>query len=307
MLTRRQFLGSAAGLCVLGVASGGYAVGFETMGSPVITTYRLTPPNWPAGLKLRIVALADIHSCRPWMTAERINGIVDTANDLGGDMIVLLGDYVMGIRYVGEPLAPMEWIQPLTRLAAPLGVHAVLGNHDWWEDIEAQRKRLPETFLHRLMRDNGVPVYSNQAKRLEKDGQPFWIAGLEDQRALRKYVPGVPFEITSLADIPKTMAMVTDDAPVVVMAHEPDIFPHMPDRVALTLSGHTHGGQVQFFNHALFVPSDYGQRYRYGHIVEEGRNLIVSGGLGCTGLRCGWACRRKSSWSNWGKRWPSAA
>ncbi|SIQ37922.1 hypothetical protein SAMN05880582_1011656 [Rhizobium sp. RU20A] len=284
MLTRRQFLGSVAGLGALGLASGGYAVGFEPMRQPVITTYRLTPPNWPAGLRLRIVALADIHACRPWMDADRIRSIVDVANGLGGDMIVLLGDYVIGIRHVAEPLAPAAWLQPLTRLSAPLGVHAVMGNHDWWEDMDAQRERLPETFLHRMMRDHGIPVYSNTAQRLEKDGHGLWIAGLEDQRALRQAVPGRSFDMTSLADVPKTMAAITDDAPVVMMAHEPDIFAHMPDRVALTLCGHTHGGQVQMFNYAPFVPSAYGQRYRYGHIVEEGKNLIVSGGLGCTGL-----------------------
>ena len=56
----------------------------------------------------------------------------------------------------------------------------------------------------------------------------------------------------------------------------------MPSRVSLTLSGHTHGGQVQFFGYAPMVPSRYGNRFLYGHVVEDDRHLIVSGGLGCS-------------------------
>ena len=69
------------------------------------------------------------------------------------------------------------------------------------------------------------------------------------------------------------------------MAHEPDIFPQVPERVSLTISGHTHGGQVDLpFFGRLVVPSAYGQRYAYGHVVENDRHLIVSGGLGCSVL-----------------------
>jgi predicted MPP superfamily phosphohydrolase len=65
-----------------------------------------------------------------------------------------------------------------------------------------------------------------------------------------------------------------------LLAHEPDIFPKVPRRVSLTLSGHTHGGQVRLFGYSPVVPSAYGNRYAYGHVVENDRNLIVSGGLG---------------------------
>jgi uncharacterized protein len=120
-------------------------------------------------------------------------------------------------------------------------------------------------------------------------GQPFWLAGLGDQWAFpgfdvkrrrnggRKYYLGVD-------DLDATLALVTDDAPIVLMAHEPDIFPEVPKRVSLTLSGHTHGGQIQIAGFAPVVPSAYGRRYRYGHIEEDGRHLIVSAGLGCSGV-----------------------
>ena len=53
---------------------------------------------------------------------------------------------------------------------------------------------------------------------------------------------------------------------------------------ALTVAGHTHGGQVRLFGYAPVVPSRFGARYAYGHVVEAGRNLVVSGGLGCSGI-----------------------
>ena len=73
---------------------------------------------------------------------------------------------------------------------------------------------------------------------------------------------------------------MNDRSPVILLAHEPDIFPKVPWRVSLTLSGHTHGGQVRLFGYSPVVPSRFGNRYAYGHVVEHDRNLIVSGGLG---------------------------
>ena len=73
---------------------------------------------------------------------------------------------------------------------------------------------------------------------------------------------------------------MTDGSPIILLAHEPDIFPDVPGRVSLTLSGHTHGGQVRLFGYSPVVPSRFGNRYAYGHVVEDDRHLIVSGGLG---------------------------
>ena len=75
---------------------------------------------------------------------------------------------------------------------------------------------------------------------------------------------------------------MTARAPVILLAHEPDIFSQVPSRVSLTLSGHTHGGQVRVFGYSPMVPSRYGNRYAYGHVVEDDRHLIISGGLGCS-------------------------
>jgi hypothetical protein len=127
--------------------------------------------------------------------------------------------------------------------------------------------------------------------RLEKDGRAFWIAGLGDQWAFRtradgqdEIAPDGDTAYVGVDDLPATMRQITDDAPVILMVHEPDIFPRVSKRVSLTLAGHTHGGQVRVLGYAPVVPSIYGSRYAYGHKVEDGRHLIVSGGLGCSSL-----------------------
>ncbi len=134
----------------------------------------------------------------------------------------------------------------------------------------------------------GIPVYHNKAIRLQSDHGPFWLAGLGDQIALRPDNNANRPDFVGLHDLRGTLDQITDTAPVILLAHEPDIFPFVPDRVTLTLSGHTHGGQVRLFGKSLIVPSRYGNRYAYGHIEERAlsgvgtRTLIVSGGLGCS-------------------------
>ena len=113
-------------------------------------------------------------------------------------------------------------------------------------------------------------------------GPAFWLAGIGDQLA---YPLGFG-RFQGVDDLPGTLAQIPEDGrPIVLLVHEPDIFPAVPARVSLTLAGHTHGGQVDLpFIGRPIIPSRYGQRYAYGHVVEDDRHLIVSGGLGCTGL-----------------------
>ena len=148
-------------------------------------------------------------------------------------------------------------------------MHAILGNHDWWSDPEAVKAALA---------DAGIPLYQNRAVKIE-GAAPFWLAGTDSMVAH----PLGRGRFRGADDLPGTLAQITDDAPAILMAHEPDLFVEVPDRFAVTLSGHTHGGQVRLpFLGRPVVPSAYGQRFAYGHIREEGRDLIVSAGLGCS-------------------------
>lgn len=283
MFSRRQILKALALLGVGTTSLGGYA-----LAEPLrvgVTRYSVSPPEWPGGLAVRVAVLADLHVCEPWFGLERLRGIVARTNALMPDVIVLLGDYVRGGRMGGwsRKIKHEDWAAVLAGLKAPLGVHAVLGNHDWWDDDAAQERRSGPIKSKIALEAAGLAVYENDVVRLEKDGLPFWIAGLGDQWAFW-WRENPNDDLEGVDDLSGTLEKITDDAPVILLVHEPDIFPQVPARVALTLAGHTHGGQVTFAGYAPFVPSKYGQRYRYGHIVEDDRNLIVSAGLGCSTL-----------------------
>lgn len=291
MLTRRQMLKGLAAFTAGGTTFGGYALAEPfRLG---ITRYALSPPRWPAGLSVRLAIIADLHVCEPWMSLARLARIVARANATNPDCILLLGDFVAGrgISRFSRPIPHDAWAAVLAGLKAPLGVHSVLGNHDWWEDVAVQRRRSGPTPAGAALQRAGIRVFENDALRLEKDGHGFWIAGLADQWAFWPRPENYEAfnlrgkrDYEGLHDVDGTLAKVTDDAPVVLMVHEPDIFPELPSRVSLTVAGHTHGGQVNLFGYKPIVPSRFGRRYVYGHIVEEERHLIVSAGLGCSGL-----------------------
>jgi len=229
--------------------------------SLVITRADIALPGWPVDAPpLKIAALADIQAAGPHLTAERVAMIVGQVNALEPDIILLLGNYVSQMRLSTSHVPPKATAAVLARLRAPLGVHAVLGNRDAWLDGR---------YVRRLLEESGIEVYENQARLIDAaDGRRFWIAGIADLS-------------THMTDLPGTLAQVTGDAPLILMSHSPDVFPEIPQRVALTLAGHTHGGQVNlpFFGRPM-VPSRFGQRYAYGHIVEEGRQMFVSSGIG---------------------------
>lgn len=243
-----------------------------------LTEWRLCPPAWAGGPRLRVLALSDIHVGEPWMPLSRLERIVAEANRLEPDLVVLLGDYIAERHMVRRPVPSGAIAGALAGLAAPLGVHAILGNHDWWEEPDERRDDQGRPSMHRALSGVGIPVHENRAVRLGAGGGAFWLAGLGSMLALR-HDPGPE---TGVDDLAGTLAQVADDAPVLLLAHEPDIFPEVPDRVGLTLAGHTHGGQVRLAGRALFVPSRYRGRYAYGHVHEGGRHMVVSGGLGCS-------------------------
>ena len=291
MISRRQLLKGAATLGIGGMGFGGYALAEPFRLN--VTRYNLMPPGWPAGLALRLAIIADLHVCEPWMPLSRVRQIVARTNALAPDAILLLGDFVAGYRMRRfSRLVPADaWARVLADLRAPLGVHAVLGNHDWWDEYEVQVRRAGPTRAGEALKRAGLKLYENDVLRLQKDGRPFWIAGLGDQWAFwpkpenyASFKARGKIDYVGVHDLPGTLAKVTDGAPVILMAHEPDIFPEVPARVSLTVSGHTHGGQVSLLGFTPVVPSRYGSRYVYGHIVEDARHLVVSGGLGCSGL-----------------------
>ncbi|WPP04562.1 metallophosphoesterase [Methylocella tundrae] len=274
-LSRRLFLQTVGGAAWATAGFGSYAFAFEPGLRLKVTPYEVTPPNWPSALKLRAVVLADIHACDPWMPAARVRSIAELSNALQPDIVFLLGDFSGGHTILTEAVMPDEWGEALSVLKAPLGVYAVLGNHDWLHGPLPNMPGDDAAGVRNALRAANIRVLENDAVRLTKDGQPFWLAGLGDQLAGPKDRPfggGVD-------DLPGTLALITDSAPVIMLAHEPFVFRRMPARVDLTLCGHTHGGQVNLPH----VQARYARAFSnlvYGHIIEQNRNLIISGGLG---------------------------
>ncbi len=276
-LNRRLFLQGLGGLMVTGTGFGSYAVVVEPGLRLDVTSYRVSPPQWPKGLELKAAVLADIHACGPWMSPSRIRSIADVTNALAPDIIFLLGDFNGGHKYVTGLVVADQWAEALSVLKAPLGVYSVLGNHDWWHGPIPGMKGDGGESVRRGLRHAGITVLENDAVSLRKGDQSFWVAGLGDQMA---HQTG-RHDFHGIDDLPATLAKVTDDAPVVLLAHEPFLFHRVPNRVALTLCGHTHGGQVNLpFISPIYERANFGTDKVYGHIVEHDRHMIISAGLG---------------------------
>ncbi|HZS65089.1 MAG TPA: metallophosphoesterase [Xanthobacteraceae bacterium] len=266
-ITRRKFLLASTGLVAL-TGGGATAYSYFEAQRLVVTRYSVVTPRWPNGKGLSITVIADLHAGGPNMLQQEIQRIVETANGLKSDIVVLLGDYFATHRFVTEKVPHAVWAAELAKLQAPLGKWAILGNHDWWFDIDGVRKALAD--VH-------IPVLENKAVPLGEESNRFWLAGVGDQLAY----PLGNGKFRGVDDLKGTLDQVRTEDPVILLVHEPDIFPQVPDNVALTIAGHTHGGQIRLpFIWPMLVPSAYGARYAYGHIVEQHRHMVVSGGLG---------------------------
>jgi uncharacterized protein len=224
-------------------------------GRLVVHEIHVATPKWPQGRPpLRIVALGDLHVGAPFIDLARLEEIVARANALRPDAIVLLGDYVAdGLGSVHVDFA--ETARRLAALRAPQGVFAVLGNHDWWDDGER---------ITRLLQAAGITVLEEQSVLTHGA----WIAGIADDTTRR------PDPVAAVFRVP------TGD-PVIVITHDPAVFVDVPDRVALTLAAHMHGGQVYLpFVGALVTPGRAPRRWAWGHIREHDRDMVVTAGIG---------------------------
>lgn len=225
----------------------------------VVQRRELDIPNWPSELAgLRVVLVSDLHVGSPHWGVGRVRELVTQINAERADLIVLAGDYLIhGVKF-GRPVPGPAVAAEIGELKAPLGVVAVFGNHDGWHGRH----------LRPGLEAKGVHVLDDEVYRVQTRGASFTVLGLADEE-MRTRTP-----LQQLALAPAAV-------PLLVLVHEPDIFPELDARVSLALAGHTHGGQVRFpFIGAPIVRSRYGQRYVRGHVVENGRHLFVTTGIG---------------------------
>lgn len=215
--------------------------------------------NWPAQCDgLRIDVVTDTHTGSPRNGVDKLDRLVRRLIDSDAPVVLMAGDYVILSVLLGEYVPPEVIAEHLKPLTARKRVYAVLGNHDWWKngpDISAKFSAA------------GVQMIDNRAVPVAVGQCRFWLAGLGD------LMEGRP-------DVAGTYAKVPAGAPVIALTHEPDLWPQIPTRTALTVAGHTHGGQI--YPLPLRSPGHFiaHSNTLNGWIEDHGRTLFVSPGVG---------------------------
>jgi len=257
-LTRRQFLQGLAAAGLLGTSGvAAYASLFE------IHDYELTETEifireLPASFEnFRIAQVSDVHHSSLVSLGE-VRRVVELAQNAGGDMVVLTGDYTTARRGYIEPCAEV-----LGTLTAPAGVWAVLGNHDHYNDAELTRRALVR---HR------INVLDNANTLITRGGDSLQLAGIDDWS-------------WGATDLTGALRGLDVRRPALLLSHEPQVFDQPEvEGVSLILSGHTHGGQVSL--PFIGAPARFLEEFKYlrGRYERAGAQLYVSRGTGVVGL-----------------------
>lgn len=262
VVARRPALAGAVGLAAAAAASV-WALFVEPR-RLTVRRVRIASRAWPAARPpLRLALVADLHAGGPHVDPRTVERVVRRVNREDADLVLLLGDFVDREVALGDEVAPEAVAAALGGLRAQLGSVAVLGNHDWRFGGERVAAALTEA---------GIRVLENDAIALDAPSGRLWLAGVGDHRMRR-------------ADVGEALEDVPEDEPVVLLTHNPDVFPRVPERVALTVAGHLHGGQVGVpLVRRPVLPTVHGERYARGHVEEKGRHLYVTQGVGESGL-----------------------
>ncbi len=198
--------------------------------------------------------ITDVHH-GSYLSLDRVNEMVDQVNAAKPDLILLGGDYVYdGPQYIRPCLTA------LGRLSAPMGVYAVLGNHDHWEDADLTRRVFDEV---------GIRDLTNTNVALGHQGARIWVCGVGDLW-------------TDTQDLPSALAGIPEDGLRILLSHNPDYAESIiGQNVDLVLSGHTHGGQVSIpFRGPILSSSRDPKKYSAGLIHNGPMQVFVSRGIG---------------------------
>lgn len=257
MVCRRRFLVSAGGI----LCAGGACAGLAGVREPLdlrVERVDAAVEGLPLSLEgFRIVALSDFH-LYPFTRIGLVKTAVAMANSLKPDLVVLLGDFVDATADAIEELAPV-----LATLNAVHGVFGVLGNHDHLKGADVVRSSLER---------RGIGVLVNGAVELAAGGAGLHVAGTDS--------------LCGRFHLGRALARVPSGAPVILLAHEPDVADSVAEdgRVGLQLSGHSHGGQVRLAGMERFFLPRGGRKYAFGSYRVGGMFVHTSRGIGTTGV-----------------------
>jgi uncharacterized protein len=274
--TRRKFLQlGTAGAAIGGLAIAGAAMGREANRPQLVSIEIPLARLSEAWDGFRIAQLSDLHY-DPYFSDTPIRKAIDMVNGLQPDLIVLTGDFVtapigkVSHRTAVAAAQPVEpCAQLLTKLRAPSGVLAILGNHDL---------NTSEVHVTTVLRSHSIQVLRNACVPLERNGKRLWLAGVDD------ILEGKPDLELALRGIPSA-------EPVVLLAHEPDWADYVSRHpVDLQLSGHSHGGQVRFpVVGPLFLPT-LARKYPWGLRRVGPLTLYTNVGIGTIRLPMRFNC-----------------
>ncbi|WP_158791752.1 metallophosphoesterase [Granulicella sp. L60] len=263
LLTRRNFL---LGSGVSAAAMAFYSAEISRHEIDVVP-HPIAIANLPTPFHgYRIVQISDIH-LDEYTEPFFLERIIHKVNALSADLVLLTGDFVThgAFTFLDANHAANRCAEIFTTITAPLR-YAILGNHDVAVDAP---------MVIRALSGKGTPVLVNQFLPIDRNGARIWLCGVDD--------PGTSHPDLDLA-IP-----AKPNAPVILMAHEPDYadvvtaHPRGP-LVDLMLSGHSHGGQVRLpFVGPLILPP-MGEKYPWGHYRFNKMQLYVNRGIGTVGL-----------------------
>jgi predicted MPP superfamily phosphohydrolase len=255
---RRKFL-MLAPLAVLGTTVAASTYLYLNDESQQLTVERVQIPlkNLSPGLEgFTIALLADFH-LYPLTQLDLIRRAVTMTNDLKPDLTVLLGDYVWHEEEAIFDLAPV-----LASLNATHGVFAAIGNHDIWTNVELVKDALDEVRLPYMINE-GLPLTAGNAT--------LYLAALDDGWSGRP-------------DLNAALENRPGHAPVVLLYHEPDLADEtsLDGRVALQLSGHSHGGQIRLPRKGALILPYLSWKYDMGLYNVNGMWLYTNRGIGVT-------------------------
>ena len=213
----------------------------------------------------KLVFISDVH-LGPFISEKRVQHVVKRINSLHPDIILLGGDYIdMKAKYI----APV--FNALKDLKAPIGKFGVLGNHEFIEN--------PQQVI-RSFKLSDIKLCDNASYWIKEGTDSIKIGGVGDLWE-------------SDQCIENTVGDVTEADFCILLSHNPDYMETLKtNKVDLMLSGHTHGGQVTLFGlWAPLLPSEFGQKYRYGLKKIRNTQLYITSGVGVVGVPFRFFCR----------------